>query len=331
MSSNPAQQTAPKRGEARKVAGQVLQKLAAFLSLVLMVIFFSIGSPFFLSVNNLMTIILQSSVLGILAIGVTLVIVGGGIDLSVGSVLAFSGMMIGVAVNAGVPLVLSILFGVFAGAFMGMVSGFLVSRAHMPPFIATLGMMMIARGLTLVVSDARPVYFLETPAFPEISQGMLFGVVPYPVLYVIGVAIISSFVLKKLAIGRYIYALGSNEEAASLSGINVKNVKLFVYTYSGLLAGIAGLVLASRLSSAQPMAGLTNELQAIAAAVIGGTSLSGGVGTITGTLIGAVLMGVLRNGLNLMNVSQFWQEVAMGVVVIVAVYIDIMRQERGFD
>ena len=331
MSSNPTRESAEERGGVLSLRGQVLQKLATFLSLILMVIFFSIGSPFFLTVDNLMTIILQSSVLGILAIGVTFVIVGGGIDLSVGSVLAFSGMMIGVAVNAQVPLVLSILFGVCAGAFMGMVSGFLVSRAHLPPFIATLGMMMIARGLTLVVSGARPVYFLDAPAFPQISQGVLFDVIPYPVLYVFGVAIVSSFILRKLAIGRYIYALGSNEEAAGLSGINVKRVKLFVYSYSGLMAGLAGLVLTSRLSSAQPMAGLTNELHAIAAAVIGGTSLSGGEGTITGTLIGALIMGVLRNGLNLMNVSQFWQEVAMGVVVILAVYIDIMRQERSND
>ncbi|MBE3063790.1 MAG: ATP-binding cassette domain-containing protein, partial [Spirochaetes bacterium] len=318
---------APK-GKMRSSA-QAIQKAAAFLSLVLMIGFFSIGSPFFMAFDNLMTVILQTSVIGILAIGVTFVIIASGIDLSLGAVLAFSGMVIGKAVNAGLPVWLSVICGILVATIMGLLNGVLVAKATLPPFIATLGVMMVARGLTLVVSEARPVYFLVAPSFKLISQGSLFGAVPYPIIYLLILALAASFVMRRLGIGRYIYGLGSNEMAVRLSGVNVDRVKIFTYSVCGLLAGVAGVVLTARLNSAQPAAGMSYELDAIAAAVIGGTSLSGGEGTILGTMIGALIMGVLKNGLNLMNVSQFWQQVAMGIVVIGSVYMDIVRRRRN--
>lgn len=310
-------------------SAQAIQKAAAFLSLVLMIGFFSIGSPFFMTFDNLMTVILQTSVIGILAIGVTFVIVSAGIDLSLGAVLALAGMVIGKAAAGGLPLWLAVVCGIAVGTALGIANGVLVAKLMLPPFIATLGTMMVARGLTLVISEARPVYFLQAPSFKLISQGSLFGAVPYPIIYLLALALIASFVLRRLAIGRYIYGLGSNEAAVRLSGVSVDRVKIFTYAVCGLLAGIAGVVLTARLNSAQPAAGGSYELDAIAAAVIGGTSLSGGEGTILGTMIGALIMGVLKNGLNLMNVSQFWQQVAMGIVVIGAVYLDIVRRRKA--
>jgi len=315
--------------ERRKASAQAIQKAAAFLSLVLMIGFFSIGSPYFMTFDNLMTVILQISVIGILAIGVTFVIISAGIDLSLGAVVALAGMIIGKAANAGLPVWASVLCGILAATVMGFLNGFLVAKATLPPFIATLGIMMIARGLTLVISAARPVYFLVAPSFKLISQGSLFGAVPYPPIYLLALALAASFVLQRLAIGRHIYGLGSNEVAVKLSGVSVERVKIFTYSVCGLLAGIAGVVLTARLNSAQPSAGLSYELDAISAAVIGGASLSGGEGSVLGTMIGALIMGVLKNGLNLMNVSQFWQQVAMGLVVIGAVYLDIVRRRRS--
>jgi ribose transport system permease protein len=282
-----------------------------------------------MSFDNLMTVILQTSVIGILAIGVTFVIVAAGIDLSLGAVLALSGMVIAKSASGGLPVWLAVVCGVAVGTALGIANGVLVARLALPPFIATLGTMMVARGLTLVISEARPVYFLQVPTFKLISQGSLFSAVPYPIIYLVALALVASFVLRRLAIGRYIYSLGSNEAAVRLSGVNVDWVKIFTYGVCGLLAGVAGVVLTARLNSAQPAAGMSYELDAIAAAVIGGTSLSGGEGTILGTMIGALIMGVLKNGLNLMNVSQFWQQVAMGIVVIGAVYMDIVRRRRA--
>jgi ribose transport system permease protein len=324
-----APEQAPASGGRWRSSAQAIQKAAAFLSLVLMVGFFSLGSPYFMTFDNLMTVILQISVIGILAIGITFVIISAGIDLSVGAVLALAGMVIGKAVNGGLPLWVSILCGILVATLMGFLNGFLVAKATLPPFIATLGIMMIARGLTLVISQARPVYFLVAPSFKLISQSSLFGAVPYPILYLLALALLASFVLRRLAIGRHIYGLGSNEIAVKLSGVSVDRVKIFTYSVCGFLAGVAGVVLTSRVISAQPSAGLSYELDAISAAVIGGASLSGGEGTILGTMIGALIMGVLKNGLNLMNVSQFWQQVAMGIVVIGAVYLDIIRRRRS--
>jgi len=323
ISSSAPVTTAKERG----VNKELLMKFAPLISLVLLMIFFSFGTPYFLNTSNLLTVALQTSVIGIMAIGVTYVIITSGIDLSLGSVMAFSGVAVGLAASIGLPLWLCVVTGAFAGLLCGGVSGFLVTRAAIPPFIATLGLMMSVRGINLVLTDGRALYFQDYPGLRVISQGHLFGFIPFPVIYLLVIALISAYVLKRTVIGRYIYAVGSCEEAAHLSGIKVDHVKMFVYSFCGLLTGIAGVILTSRLNSGQPTVGVGYELEAIAAVIIGGTSLMGGIGTIGGTIIGAFIMGILKNGLNLMGVSQFWQMVAMGVVVIAAVYLDTLRKK----
>ncbi|MBA7791564.1 ABC transporter permease [Citrobacter freundii] len=309
-----------------KINKELLMRLAPLLSLIILVIFFSFGSPFFFNTENIMTIALQTSVIGIMAIGVTFVIITSGIDLSLGSVVAFSGVAVGISATLGLPLPVCILVGVLAGGLCGYINGLLVTKMTIPPFIATLGLMMSVRGINMVMTDGRAIYFADYPTFKMLAQGRLFDVLPYPVFYLVVVALIAAYILKKTVIGRYVYAVGSNEVAAHLSGIKVR-VKIFVYAFCGLLTGIAGVILASRLNSGQPTVGVGYELEAIAAVVIGGTSLMGGIGTIGGTIIGAFIMSVLKNGLNLMGVSQFWQMVAMGVVVIAAVYLDTLRKK----
>lgn len=310
-----------------KINKELLMRLAPLLSLIILVIFFSFGSPFFFNTENIMTIALQTSVIGIMAIGVTFVIITSGIDLSLGSVVAFSGVAVGISATLGLPLPVCILAGVLAGGLCGYINGLLVTKMTIPPFIATLGLMMSVRGINMVMTDGRAIYFADYPTFKMLAQGRLFDVLPYPVFYLVVVALIAAYILKKTVIGRYVYAVGSNEVAAHLSGIKVQRVKIFVYAFCGLLTGIAGVILASRLNSGQPTVGVGYELEAIAAVVIGGTSLMGGIGTIGGTIIGAFIMSVLKNGLNLMGVSQFWQMVAMGVVVIAAVYLDTLRKK----
>lgn len=305
----------------------LLMKLAPLLSLVLLIIFFSFSSPYFFKLENIMTIVLQASVIGIIAIGVTFIIITAGIDLSLGSVVAFSGVVVGLCAGAELPIVLCIIAGVLAGIVCGLTNAFLVTKAYIPPFIATLGLMMSVRGINLVLTDGRATYFSGYPGFRLLAQGRLFDLIPWPVIYLLIIAVLCGWILQKTLIGRYVYAVGSNETAAHLSGINVNKVKFFVYAFSGLLTGIAGVILASRLNSGQPTTGAGYELEAIAAVVIGGTSLMGGVGTIGGTIIGTFIMGVLKNGLNLMGVSQFWQMVATGIVVIAAVYLDSLRKK----
>jgi ribose transport system permease protein len=311
----------------RRLNKALLMRLAPLFSLVLLVIFFSFSSPFFFNTENIMTIALQTSVIGIMAIGVTYVIITSGIDLSLGSVVAFSGVVVGLCASYSMPLIVCVVAGMLAGGLCGCINGFLVTRAAIPPFIATLGLMMSVRGINMVMTDGRAIYFSDYPMFKMLAQGRLFDVLPYPVFYLLIIALVAAWILKKTVIGRYVYAVGSNEVAAHLSGIKVQRVKIFVYAFCGLLTGIAGVILASRLNSGQPTVGVGYELEAIAAVVIGGTSLMGGVGTIGGTIIGAFIMSVLKNGLNLMGVSQFWQMVAMGIVVIAAVYLDTLRKK----
>ncbi|EFO90446.1 hypothetical protein CRE_26900 [Caenorhabditis remanei] len=310
-----------------KINKELLMRLAPLFSLIILVLFFSFSSPFFFNTENIMTIALQTSVIGIMAIGVTFVIITAGIDLSLGSVVAFSGVAVGICATLGLPLPVCIIAGVLAGGMCGYVNGLLVTKMTIPPFIATLGLMMSVRGINMVMTDGRAIYFADYPMFKTLAQGRLFDVLPYPVFYLVIVALVGAYILKKTVIGRYVYAVGSNEVAAHLSGIKVQRVKIFVYAFCGLLTGIAGVILASRLNSGQPTVGVGYELEAIAAVVIGGTSLMGGIGTIGGTIIGAFIMSVLKNGLNLMGVSQFWQMVAMGVVVVAAVYLDTLRKK----
>ncbi|PMS33892.1 monosaccharide ABC transporter membrane protein (CUT2 family) [Trinickia symbiotica] len=338
----PADQTMP-IGRGRSVtaiAGKLFhagarQKLLAFASLVLLMVFFGIASPDFLQTDNLVSILQATAVNGVLAIASTFIIITGGIDLSVGTLMTFCAVMTGVVLtNWGMPLYLGVLAALFFGALVGSTSGFLVAKLKIPPFIATLGMMMLTKGLALVISGTRPIYFNDTPGFTSISQdsliGMLIPSVPIPnsVLILFLLAIAASVVLNKTLFGRYTFALGSNEEAVRLSGVNVDGWKIAVYGVGGCICGVAGLLIASRLNSAQPALGQGYELDAIAAVVIGGTSLSGGTGTITGTMIGAFIMSVLVNGLRVMSVAQEWQIVVTGAIIIAAVYMDMLRRRK---
>jgi len=318
----------------------LLQKLAALGGLILLVIIFSFTSDSFFSLNNIMTVGLQTSTIAFIGIGVTCVILTGGIDLSIGSVVALSGVTSALAVNAGVPVSLGLLIGVLTGSLCGLLNGVLVTSVRLPPFIATLGTMMIIRGVALYITDAAPVSGMPD-SFGDLGNGSLFRIVnegdnglpevvfpgiPYPVILMIVATILFTFALTKMRMGRYLYAIGSNEEAARLSGIKTNKVKLSAYIISGTFAGLCGVVIASRLVTAQPNGGVMYELDAIASAVVGGTSLMGGVGTIPGTLIGAFIIGVLRNGLNMNGVSFFVQQIIIGSVILMAVAYDQLRQ-----
>jgi ribose transport system permease protein len=285
------------------------------------------ASPNFARFNNIVGILLSTAVNGILAVGVSFVIVTGGIDLSVGTVMTLCSVMTGVVISFwGLPIPLGILAGLATGALCGCINGTCVAKLRLPPFIATLGMMMVSKGLSLVISGTKPIYFLATPTFRQIAMGTFFGI-PYAVFIFFGAAIVASLILTRTILGRYAFALGSNEEAARLSGINVDRWKIGIYTLEGLFVGLAGIVMASRLNSAQPALGQGYELEAIAAVVIGGTSLSGGEGSILGTIIGAFIMSVLTNGLRILSIPQEWQTVVIGVIVILAVYTDILRRQ----
>lgn len=309
------------------------QKLLAFASLIALMAVFTVASDNFLQRDNLIGILQATAVNGVLAVAVTFVIITGGIDLSVGTLMTFCAVIAGVFLTYwGLPMPVGILAAIAAGALSGAVSGTLIAKMKIPPFIATLGMMMLLKGLALVISGTRPIYFNDTPNFPMISQESLIGAfmpfmpIPNGVLILFVVAIASSIVLNRTALGRYTFALGSNEEAVRLSGVNTDFWKIIVYTVSGAICGIAGLIIASRLNSAQPALGQGYELDAIAAVVIGGTSLSGGRGTILGTIIGALIISVLTNGLRILSVAQEWQTVVTGVIIILAVYADILRR-----
>jgi ribose transport system permease protein len=320
----------------------LFQKFAALASLFGLTFVFALVSDAFLTVGNGMTVALQVTSIAYLGIGATCVIITGGIDLSVGAILALSGVVAALAVKAGAPVPAGMLAGVLVGALCGVVNGVAVTWLHLPPFIATLGMMLVARGVALQITDAKAIGGLGD-SFAELGNGSLWRVatvgadgfpdvtfpgIPYPVLLMVVIAIAVAVLLNRTTLGRHLYAIGSNSEAARLSGVNVRGVTLFAYVLSGTLAGLTGCVLASRLVTAQPSEGLMYELDAIAAAVIGGTSLSGGVGTISGTVIGAFVIGILRNGLNMGGVSAFTQQIVIGLVILLTVWIDQMRHRR---
>ena len=298
-------------------------------------------SDAFLQPRNLLNIVRQISVMGLIAIGVTVVIITTGIDLSSGSVLALSAVAAASLAQRtdwdgakypglDLPIIVPIIVALIIGAFCGSINGWLIARFKIPPFIATLGMMTIARGFALIYSD-RPVSGL-TDAYNFIGQGELLKIlpipdqpplgIPIPVIILAVVAIGTHIMLNNTRFGRHIYAVGGNEQAARISGLNVGRIKIGVYMCAGLLSGLAGVVLSSRIGSGQPGLGVGYELDAIAAAVIGGTSLSGGIGTIWGTIVGALIIGVLNNGLDLLNVSAYWQTIVKGSIIVVAVIID---------
>jgi ribose transport system permease protein len=320
----------------------LIQKFAALAGLLILVLVFALTSSAFLTVGNAMTVSLQVTTIVYLGIGATLVILTGGIDLSVGSVLALSGVVAGLLVKSGMPVTPAMALGVVVGALCGAVNGLCITRLKLPPFIATLGMMLVARGIALQLTDARAVSGLGE-AFGLLGNGALWRIeeideqgfphvvfpgIPYPVLLMVLMAVAAGILLRRTTLGRHLHAVGSNGEAARLSGVNVAGVTMFAYVASGALAGLTGCVLMSRLVTAQPNEGVMYELDAIAAAVIGGTSLNGGVGSISGTLIGAFVIGILRNGLNMNGVSAFSQQIIIGLVILFTVWIDQLRNRR---
>ncbi|TRW96615.1 ABC transporter permease [Paracoccus sp. M683] len=322
--------------ETTAIRGGAQQKLLAFASLIVLVLGFSLASPNFFQTSNIMAILQAASVNGVLAVGVTLIIITGGIDLSIGTLMTFCAVMTGVVLTwAGMPLILGVVAAIATGALCGLVSGFFVARLKIPPFIATLGMMLILKGLSLIVTGTKPIYFNDTPGFTLIAQGSVIGAlipafpVPNGVLILFLVAGATAWVLSRTVLGRYTFALGSNEEAVRLSGVNTDGWKMAIYALAGGIVGIGGLLIASRLNSAQPALGLGYELEAIAAVVIGGTSLAGGRGTILGTLIGALIMAVLTNGLRVLSVAPEWQTVVTGAIIIIAVYADQLRHRKS--
>ncbi|MFK0403232.1 ABC transporter permease [Microbacterium sp. NPDC090225] len=305
---------------------QVQQSLA-FGTLVVLFIFFSVASPNFLTWSNVSGILLSTAVIGILALGTTFVIITGGIDLSLGTGMALCSVMTGVFItNMGLPVFVGVIGGIATGVLMGLVNGVNITFLRLPPFIATLAMMMIAGGLALVISGVAPIYFSSSaPDFKQIALGTLIPGLPNAVLITLVLAVIAYLVLSKTLLGRYTFAIGSNEEATRLSGVNTRRWTIFVYMFAGAFTGIAGVIIASRLDSAQPQIGTGYELQAIAAVIIGGTSLLGGRGSILGTVIGALIMSVLVNGLRIMSIQSEWQNIVVGVVILIAVFFDSLR------
>ncbi|MBZ5200142.1 ribose ABC transporter permease [Planomicrobium chinense] len=306
-----------------KTANQsIIQKIAPFIGLILIILIISILEPRFLATSNLLNVLRQVSMNALIAFGMTFVILTGGIDLSVGSILALTGAVTAGMMASGMDPILAMLLGLLLGAVLGAINGIIIAKGKVAPFIATLATMTIYRGLTLVYTEGRPISGLgDNMAFQMLGKGYFLGI-PVPVVTMLVSFAILYFILKKTTFGRRVFAVGGNEEASILSGINADRVKIYVYALVGLLAGLASLILTSRLNSAQPTAGEMFELDAIAAVVLGGTSLTGGRGWIVGTLIGALIIGVLNNGLNLIGVSSFFQQVVKGAVILLAVLLD---------
>lgn len=283
-------------------------------------------TPHFLTLSNLLNIAEQTSINAIVAVGMTFVILSGGIDLSVGSMVALSGVLLGLSLHQPQPFPLAIVIALGVGAASGTVNGLLIDRGGLPPFIVTLGMMSIARGAALVITEGRPISGFE-PAFRSLATARI-GFIPAPVIIMVIVYVIAHFALTRTTFGRYVYAIGGNEEAARLSGVRIHLHKTAIYAVSGLTSAVAAIILTARLNSAQPIAGMMYELDAIAATVIGGTSLMGGEGSLGGTLVGALIMGVLRNGLNLLGVSSFLQQIVIGGVIVGAVLVDTLLKRH---
>ncbi len=321
-----AQATGSTKGRSL-LRGASLQRLLALGALVILLVFFSLIAESFRTTENYISILVAAAVNGVLAMGVTFVIITGGIDLSIGTAMTFCSVVMGIVVtNMGFPLPIGLASALAAGAFVGLINGTLIAKAKLPPFIATLGMLFVTRGMAQVISDVKPIYFDKTPIFYDIFMGKPVLGVPNIVWIMFGVAIVASLVLTRTSLGRYTFAIGSNEEATRLSGVNVDRWKIAIYATCGLFVGLAGILIAARMTSAQPSVGMGYELDAIAAAVIGGASLSGGEGSILGTIIGALLISTLAIGLSIVGVPDQWKMVITGLVVIGAVWLDILRR-----
>jgi ribose transport system permease protein len=312
--------------------GLAVNKFIPFIAVIVLFIFFSITARNFFTMRSVLTLALQTSAITLMGIGVTFTIITGGIDLSIGSIVALAGTIAVMASLAGVPIWFSMIIGLLVGVASGFLNGLMITRLKLPPFIATLGMMMVARGVALTITNANA--WPAPEGFGELGNGAIFGTGPkfpgisYPVLIMIAVAIIFSFILSKTRLGRYTYAVGSNEEAARLSGIRIHQVKIINYIFCGLLSALVGIILASRMTTSQPNSAIGYEMNAIAAAVIGGTSLMGGVGTVGGTVIGSFIIGILTVGLTMQGANYFMQQIVIGLVVIGAVTIDQLKGRK---
>ena len=307
------------------------ETILAGLTVLALIVLALLSDKFFTAENLLNQGRLMTEV-SLIALAMTFVIITGGIDLSIGTGMALCAVISGVLiVNAGLPVALGVLGAVLFGGLLGFINGFNVAILKLPPFIATLAMMLVAQGLALVISDSTPIYFTDEPSYTKISTGRLIPGLDLPnaVLILAVLAVVAGVLLNKTLLGRYTYSIGSNEEATALSGINVRRWKILIYTLAGLFIGLAGVLISARLGSAQPATGTGYELQAIAAVVIGGTSLSGGKGSIVGTVIGALIISVLNNGLQIMSIPQEWQNVILGIVILIAVYADMARKRTG--
>lgn len=310
-----------------KMNARLTQKLLPFLSLIVLFVALSIASPYFLTANNLASVARQTAVFNTMALGMTIVIVSGGIDLSVGSILGLSGLIGTMALERGYPIPVGILIGLLAGTLCGFANGLMVTSLRIPPFVVTLGTLGIFRGLALIFSNGLPVHRIP-PGFSFLGEGNLLGI-PFVVWLLVICAVAVHVLLEHTRLGRYAFAIGSNRMAAVYAGIPVNFHVTAVYAIGGALTGLAGMIEASRLMTGQPTAGLGYELQAIAAVVIGGGSLNGGEGSVVGTLIGAFIMGLLSNGADLLNISNYWQQVIIGSVIILAVTLDEIRKRRA--
>lgn len=303
------------------------QNLGTILALIILIVFVSVLNPAFLQVNNLLNLMRQLIINGFIALGMTFVILTGGIDLSVGSTLALTSAIFAGLLQGGMPTILAILIALGIGLILGLINGILITKGKLAPFIVTLATMTIFRGLTLVYMDGRPIAGPKDDfAFQFLGKGQFFGI-PFQVILFIIAYLILWILLTKTSYGRKIYAVGGNEKASFISGIKIDKVKILVYVISALMAVLSGLILTSRLNSAQPTAGSAYEMDAIAAVVLGGVSMTGGSGSLTGTLIGILILGVLNNGLNLLGVSSFYQQIVKGVVILIAVLIDRKRNK----
>jgi ribose transport system permease protein len=305
----------------------ILRNYGMFIGFGIIFVIFSLSSEYFLDVYNLMNILVQSSLIAIIAVGQTFVILTGGIDLSVGSIVALTSVSTGMMLTAGVPIPLAILFGVLVGLGAGLVNGITVAFGKVPAFIVTLGMMSIARGGALAMNSGKPVSGLPFE-FERIASAEFFGI-PIFAIYMLVIYAVGYFILYKTRLGRHIFAIGGNREATKLSGVNVPFNEMMAYAVSGVLAGLGGVLLTARLNYATPISGNAYELDTIAAVVIGGTCLAGGEGGLIGTLIGALLLGTLRNGLTLLNVVSYYQQIIIGVVIVLAVFYDRMKTKKG--
>ena len=304
------------------------ENMGTLIGLLIMCVILSFTTNgVFYSQRNLVNVLRQVSSNACLAFGMTFAIITGGIDLSVGSILALSGTLsAGFIVNSGFSVQQAVIAAIVIGTCLGLFNGFVIAKTTIPPFIVTLAMMQIARGAAYIYSNGQPIRAM-IPEYQVIGTGYL-GPIPYPVIYMAVFLIICVVLLSKTRFGRHVYAVGGNDKAAIFSGVNVARTKMLVYTMSGFLAAFTGVVLCARMASGQPTAGQSFEMDAIAATVLGGTSMSGGVGKSGSTMIGVLIIGVLNNGLNLLGLNSFWQQIAKGIVILLAVYVDMLKKRR---